>query len=302
MKRLARALLVFLLLGAVPRAARADEPVAAEAEAREAMQTGITRFGRGDAAGALEAYERAKKLVPAANLPYRYAAEALAALGRPREAMENLRTYLEKNPSVSDASVVRARIADLEAKLSRGDLGVRATVAGAQLSIDGGEPRALPLEVTLLAGEHTVVVTREGYARLEQKVLVSAGQHADLVLSLVPVSPAARPAPTEASVPTVWPAVGVVGLGAGGAGLVVAAVLDATLGAKLSELDRAALAGDPRAGEIQSEAAGLRTATQVAYVASVVTVLAGAAVLVFAPHRLARPATGAAAAPFVIRF
>ena len=59
---------------AAPSRAHADEPArraqpSEEAEAREAMQRGILLFGKGDAEGALREYERAMRLVPAANLP-----------------------------------------------------------------------------------------------------------------------------------------------------------------------------------------------------------------------------------------
>ena len=294
--------------------AQAQAATSNEGRAREAMQAGITAFGRGDAEGALREYERAKLLVPAANLPYRYAAEALLSLGRPREAMENLRTYLEKNPSVSDAEAVRGRIAALEAKLSRGDLGVRATGPGATLRIDGNEPHLLPHEASLPAGEHTLVVECEGYARLEQRVTVTAGKRDDLVLSLVPLSqpPKVAPAPVPPRLsetttpPTVWPTVGAFGLGLGAVGLVTVIVLDATaLGSKMDSLESASRAGDPRVGEIQNETVSLRTGLQVGYVASIVTLAAGAAVLLFAPHYVVRSDKAnrdAQSSPFVFRF
>lgn len=271
-----------------------------ETRAREAMQAGITAFGRGDAEAALREYERAKQLVPSANLPYRYAAEALLSLGRNREAIENLKAYLDKKPDVSDADAVRARIRDLEEKGTRGDLALRSTVPGAIVRVDGNEPHVLPFEVALPAGEHAVAVESEGYVKLEQKVTVVAGRRTELVTSLVPLErprPDAPPPPSPL-VATAWPTVGVVALGIGAAGFVAAVAVDAAaLGPKLGDLDRAAREGDPRTAQIQSEAVGLRTGAQVAYVASVVTIVAGAAILIFAPHHVARgPKTGFASA------
>ncbi|NOU30499.1 MAG: tetratricopeptide repeat protein, partial [Polyangiaceae bacterium] len=112
-----------VLASAAPAAADGDAPTdsaARENEARQAMQRGINLYGRGDAQGALAEYERAKALVPDANLPYRYAAEALLTLGRTSEAIANLEGYLKQNPNVSDAEAVRSRIDALREKLAPG--------------------------------------------------------------------------------------------------------------------------------------------------------------------------------------
>lgn len=279
-----------------------------EAEAREAMQTGIALFGRGDAEGALREYERAKRLVPAANQPYRYAAEALASLGRFREATDNLRTYLEKNPTVSDAEAVRKRIVELEAKASRGDLALRSTVVGARARVDDQETYELPHEFSLGAGEHTVTVEREGYVRLEQRVQVTAGKRAELLVSLVreatKLPDVPKPETRRERVGTIWPIVGGVGLGVGAATVIAGLIVDATaLGTKLDAVDAAARVGDPGLLDVQSEARGLRTGVQVTYVAGLVTLVAGVAVLLLAPHHEyveTRPNT--AQGPFTFHF
>lgn len=299
-----------LLLGAfvvsAPRRAHADEPArhtptSEEAEAREAMQRGIVLFGRGDAEGALREYEKAMRLVPTANLPYRYAAEAKLSLGRVREAVADLRIYLEKNPQVSDATVVSARIAELEARASRGDLAISATVAGATASVDHEPKVSLPHTMALTAGDHVVIVERAGHVTVEQKVRVTAGTHDTLVVSLVPV--AERPAPTpEAPVRTAWPVVGITALALGGATILVGGLVDVTaLGAKRDELARAADTGDPRLVDIQDEARSLRTGVQVTYTVGLVTAVAGAAIWLFAPHTT-RPSGTATARPFTLVF
>lgn len=283
-----------LASGKPPSAAPATK--SAETEAREAMQTGITLFGRGDAEGALREYERAKRLVPAANLPHRYAAEALVALGRLSEAIEAFQAYLDKNPNVSDAEAVRRRIADLVARVSRGDVGLRATAPGARARVDGGEAFALPHNLSLPAGDHTIVVECEGYLRLEQHLDIKAGERADLLLSLVkqPSAPALpRREPPTSSLANAnanpWPIVGGVTLGVGAATLLVGAILDATaLKAKFDDLDAASRANDPRLSDLQSETRGLRTGVQVTYVAGIVTLVAGLGVLLLYPRGTAR--------------
>lgn len=308
--RLASPCVPALVVGAIalsaPRRAHAGEPPrhappSEEAEAREAMQRGILLFGRGDAEGALREYERAMRLVPAANLPYRYAAEAKLSLGRVREAIADLRTYLEKNPQVSDATAVAARIAELEARASRGDLAISATVAGATASVDHEAKVPLPHTMALTAGDHVVVVERSGYVTVEQRVRVTAGTRDTLVVSLVPVTERAAPTP-EAPVRTAWPVVGITALALGGATLLAGGLVDATaLGAKRDELARAADAGDPRLVDLQDEARSLRTGVQVTYAVGLVTAVAGAAVWLFAPHTT-RPRGAALARPFTVVF
>jgi tetratricopeptide (TPR) repeat protein len=280
-----------------------------ESEARSAMQTGITLFGRGDAEGALREYERAKRLVPKANLPYRYAAEALVALGRHREAVDNFRGYLEKNPTVSDAETVRRRIAELEERLSRGVLSLRATVVGALARVDDHEPTLLPHDFSLSVGEHKVVVEHEGYLRLEQRIEVVAGKREELLVSLVaepkttrhPEPPLETPKPTRTT--TVWPTVGAVGIAVGATTFVVGAIVDATaLGAKFDAVDAAARVGDSRLESLQDETRGMRTGVQVTYVVGLVTLVAGAAVLLFAPHHVDTTSRSAARGPLTFRF
>jgi hypothetical protein len=279
-----------------------------ESEARAAMQTGITLFGRGDAEGALREYERAKKLVPKANLPYRYAAEALVALGRPREAIDHFRGYLDKNPNVSDAEAVRRRIAELEEKLTRGVLSLRATVSGTHARVDDQDPTLLPHDFSLAVGEHKVVVEHEGYLRLEQRIEVLAGKREELLVSLVAEPKAARrpeppPEKRRETPTTVWPTVGAVGLALGATTLVVGAIVDATaLGAKYDAVDAAASVGDPRLVGLQDETRGMRTGVQVTYVAGLVTLVAGAAVLLFAPRHVDTMPRTAAHGPLGFRF
>jgi hypothetical protein len=164
------------------------------------------------------------------------------------------------------------------------------------------EPKVpLPHTVALTAGEHVVVVERSGYVTVEQKVRVAAGTRDTLVVSLVPV--AERPAPRpETPARTAWPVVGITALAVGGATLLAGGLVDVTaLGSKRDELTRAADVGDPRLVEIQDEARSLRTGVQVTYAVGLVTVVAGAAIWLFAP-RTSRARGEAVARPFTVVF
>src|SRR5258706_3352115 len=118
-----------------------------EWEAQRAMERGMKARSRGDLASALTAFEEAQKLVPEANLPYRFGAEVLEALGRWEPAVQSYRRYLEIKPGVSDAEKVRAKIAELRALRLDGIVDVSCQPAGARVFLDGG---AEPIGVTPL--------------------------------------------------------------------------------------------------------------------------------------------------------
>src|SRR5688572_17764802 len=110
--KLALALALGTMLVLQASAGRADDT---EDEARTAMRRGLQAYAEGDAEAALAEYETAKRLAPAANAPYFHAGEALAKLGRWREAVESFEAYIAKDPTVSDSAAVKDRIASIRA-------------------------------------------------------------------------------------------------------------------------------------------------------------------------------------------
>jgi tetratricopeptide (TPR) repeat protein len=250
------------------------------------MQRGIALFGRGDAEGALREYERAEALAPAANLPYRYAAEAWISLGRTREAIASLEAYLRKRPDVSDADAVKKRIEELEKSLP-GTLVLRSDAPRALARIDGNDPRALPLELDLPPGPHVLVVESEGYRKSERVVRVPGHERLELTVALERAAPLAPPVrePHE-SERTAWPTVGLVTLAIGATAFTTAAIVDATaLGASYRELERASQAGSSDLVDVRNQTRDLRTGLLVTYGVGVAGVLVGTGILLFAPSR-----------------
>lgn len=317
--KLARAATLAVATVAVlwPSRARADEPATtstlteaeAQAQAQAAMERGIAAFGKGDAATALFEYEQAMRLVPRANLPYRYAAEALLQLDRPRAAIEHLEKYLAMNSRVSDAAAVRARIESLRRERLPGTLKLDATVPGSQVRIDQGVVRTLPIEVELSPGEHVFVVEHPGRVASTERIHVVGGRTASVTLALgapiLKVPPAAA-APAEGA-----PALLVTSLATLGLGLVTlgtSAVVDASvLRGKISDLDAASQRGDANLADLKSDASGVRTGVIAGYVAgAVVTVTGGILLLAWQLGRNKgkdAPTVGTAfSAPFVATF
>lgn len=248
------------------------------------MQRGIALFGRGDAEGALREYERAEALAPAANLPYRYAAEAWISLGRTREAIANLEAYLRKRPDVSDADAVKRRIEELEKSLP-GALVLRSDAPRAIARIDGNEPRSLPLEIELAPGPHVVVVESDGFRKSERVVRVLGHERVEVSVPLERVTPPVTPAAREGE-RTAWPTVGIVTMALGATALTTAAIVDATaLGASYRELERSAQTGASDLVAVRDQTRDLRTGLFVTYGVGVTGVVVGTCILLFAPSR-----------------
>jgi tetratricopeptide (TPR) repeat protein len=280
------------------------EPSEAEREAQLSMQRGIALFGRGDAEGALREYESAKILAPAANIPYLYAAEAQTKLGHPALAIENLETYLAKNPQVSDADEARARIKALRAELP-GSL--RVVIFPPSAKVDAVVDRSVRLEnerlLMLKPGVHSLSVRAAGFERYEQDVTIEASKAHELVISLttliqdsaprlVPETPARVSKPSSSSG---WLWTGGTLLGAGAVGFAGSILVDAeALRKSFDRLDDATNRGDPQLASFQSDTRSLRTGLQVAYVASAVIALSGLAVILLRPSSTSPPRAKAA--------
>jgi tetratricopeptide (TPR) repeat protein len=217
--------------------ARADD----EDDARAAMRRGVAAFGRGDANAALAEYEQAKKLAPNANAPYRYAAEALGALGRWPEAVTNLETYIAKNPSVSDAGEVRERIAKIKAEHYPARVRITANEADAVLKIDGetkGPVAAAPIE--LPPGKHRIEVTAPNKVAPAQDVVLVGDQDSSIAFALAdepPVKPTFEPPPIVVPPPPgPWKTIGWIGVGVGAATIVTMVIVAAAvLGPKIDD-------------------------------------------------------------------
>jgi tetratricopeptide (TPR) repeat protein len=268
------------------------EPSETEREAQLAMQRGIALFGRGDAEGALREYESAKVLVPAANIPYLYAAEAQTKLGHTALAIENLETYLAKNPQVSDGGAIRARIKALRAELP-GSLRVKVAPAGAAFEtlVDRSVRLEAGRSLALKPGVHAVTVLAEGYERYEQDVTIEASNVHEIVVSLTPHRQVSAPPPlivhenpASSEPASGWLWTGGTLLGVGAAGLAGSILVDATaLQKSFRRLEDASNRGDAQLAGFQSDTRALRTGLQITYVASAVLALGGLAVILLRP-------------------
>jgi tetratricopeptide (TPR) repeat protein len=282
-------LVVALALSAASVASASDAD-----DARAAVRRGLAAMSQGDAEAALAEYESAKRLAPDANAPWFYAADALDKLGRWRDAATNLETYLAKDPSVSDAADVKARIATLRAQHFPARVRIVVDAPGAELLVDG-EPRDAAATLELPPGPHRFEARAPGRElRTTERHLVGDTEvTVELVLLLLPPTAQEPPPPLQrqpdARSPSVWRPVGFATAGVGAAALVATLIVDvAALGPKVQDFRSAANRFDPSARDLRSEAEELRTLTVVGYAAGSVLLAGGLVLALFAPKTVTR--------------
>jgi tetratricopeptide (TPR) repeat protein len=280
-----------------------------ESDARAAMRRGLDAFERGDAEAALAEYTAAKRLAPAANAPYFYAAQALVRLERWREAVQEYETYLSKYPTVSDASEVRKRIAQIRSEHFPGRVRIVPSVAGGTVTVDGAD-RGAPGTFELPPGPHRIEVRAPAHEAVAQTVVVVADTEIAAPFNL-PRAQAADGAPARDK-PAEEPAdnaqgplrtAGWITAGVGAATFLTTLVLDAAvLGPKIEDYGAAADAGRvDEARALHDDASGLRTGLFVGYSVGAVLAVGGVLVGLLAPRRLGGAPAASLQRPFAQR-
>jgi regulator of sirC expression with transglutaminase-like and TPR domain len=84
------------------------------ARVRDAYREGNERLFKGDAAGAITAYEEMVRLNPKDPAGYRGLGLASAQLGKRTEAVRYLRAYLKHAPNADDRGIIIGRISLLQ--------------------------------------------------------------------------------------------------------------------------------------------------------------------------------------------
>jgi len=167
--------------------------------AAAAFDQGVSRFRRGDAGGALAAFEEAFRLVPDPAILYNLGQTELA-LEHEARAYQSLERYLAE----SGEAVSRARRAEVTRTLERlrpriGAVVLTVRPRGAELSVDEGAPEPLPLGgvVYLDPGPHRLVLHARGHRSVERSVdtVANAEERLDVTLEREPGERTSEPSP-----------------------------------------------------------------------------------------------------------
>jgi tetratricopeptide (TPR) repeat protein len=289
-------LLVHALVLAAPVVSAQSDAPSTEQKAREAMERGVALFGRGEAEAALREYALAKTHAPLANVPYLYAAEALIALGRYREAVTELEGYIAKNPKVSDRADVEARIKTLRREHFPGRVRFEWTkpvVGEVSVTIDN-VPVVPPQVLELAAGTHRLHITGAGVEPEDRTIsVVGEEERAELLVAKA----RARSSPAA----TLWPTVGWAGIGTGAVVFATGFVLDLTLLKTRADAADAAWKSGVNVEAARQSANAARAGVLITYGVGIVLAAAGTLVLLFAPSASAQD-SARDAANGIVRF
>lgn len=127
-------------------------------------------------------------------------------LGDTAKALRAYRDYLRLLPDAQDKENVTDAIANLERRLrEKGvqQLMVFADPPQARIVVDGQDLGRSPATVELVAGNHTMMVTAEGYEKVERSFVMQTTRATEMTITLRPVASA----PLASDAPKVEPAV-----------------------------------------------------------------------------------------------
>jgi hypothetical protein len=148
-----------------------------ELSAREHFERGVEASRQGDLVRALEHFESAQSLNPNPTVLYNLG-QTYTALGRPVEALQAFRAYLEMSPGPSDG-VRRREVEELIRKNEEyvGTLVVEVDPPEAHLEIDGRPAEANPAhEVRAKVGRRLLTATYPGYRAVVLPLDVKSGE------------------------------------------------------------------------------------------------------------------------------
>lgn len=191
-RTLALALGLVALLVALPRPLSAQVSSEAVVESRReqaklSFQRGAAMFRSAQYGDAVKAFLEADRLAPSPALSFNIAL-SYERLTDTSGALRWYRDYLRRSPGAKNATEVRARVAELAARLARSgvqQLSVLSTPAGASVLIDGRAAGVTPFTGDLKPGLHHVELELEGYRRSRSDAQLRADAPLEVNLTLL---------------------------------------------------------------------------------------------------------------------
>jgi tetratricopeptide (TPR) repeat protein len=183
----------YLLLAVLLAQSSAVTPAAEDKDKAKALLAEGLDFNRqGQHAQALEKFQAAFAAYPSPKLHFNIGQVELA-LDHPVEAMEAFEKFLALVPDArpEDKKDAKSAVAQLAKKLGR--LQIKCETKGAEVAVDGKKVGHVPLPGPQWAtpGSHQVTLTHEGFAPATERVEMTTGSIALVVIRLAP--PATTP-------------------------------------------------------------------------------------------------------------
>lgn len=206
-----------LLLLAAPAAKKAPAPAPAAEDgdvkkAKDLFTWGQKLYKQARYAEAISKFEEAYEVRPHPVI-YFNIGKCYEQLGETAKALRSYRDYLRLSPDAKDKETVSDAVANLERRLrekGQQQLMVFADPPNARISVDGKELGTSPASVELVAGNHTLLVSADGYEKVERSFVMQLSRATEMTISLRPVGaketpPLVSDAPKKDDKPTLDP-------------------------------------------------------------------------------------------------
>lgn len=185
------ALLLSLALSAPPKKAEpAPAPESADVkQARELFQAGQKLYKEKKYQAAIAKFEAAYAVRPHPVIFFNVG-KCYEQLGDIPRAMRAYRDYLRLAPDAKDRQQVSDAVAALEKRLREKGLQqlmVFVDPPSARVSVDGKDYGGSPASMELIAGNHTLTVSAEGFEPYERSFVMETSRATDMTIALRPV-------------------------------------------------------------------------------------------------------------------
>lgn len=170
-------------------------------KAKELFGDAQKLYKQGRFAEAIEKFELAYQAKPH-PLIYFNVGRCYEELAKVGPALKAYKSYLRLSPEAKDRNQVADTIANLERKLRDQGLQQLTVVVdppAAQIEVDGQGAGPSPATVELTVGNHHVVLTADGYEKIDRTISMTPGQASELNIAMVKSSEPKAPA-TDAPV------------------------------------------------------------------------------------------------------
>ncbi len=184
------AALASLCVVAAPSVARAQPSASARQEAGRHFRAGVGAYQSGDYATALGEFQSAYRIAPHHSVRVNIA-NCFMHLGRPIDALNHFESFISEATTAGGLAAAQRREVETQISELRGQVGevqVRiepASVRDPIITVDG-QPASSSGMIRMMPGRHTIEVTADGFATSRQEFVASAGQRADLSVTLRP--------------------------------------------------------------------------------------------------------------------
>jgi hypothetical protein len=173
--------LALALFAAAPATSEGDA-----AKAKEAFQSAQKLYKQARYPEAIEKFEEAYRIKPHPSIFFNIG-RCFEQLNEIPKALRNYREYLKQMPDAKDKELVTDAIVNLERRLK--DQGVQQLLVysdppGASVTIDGKKYGDTPASVELKPGNHAMVVTKDGFEKIERAFVMPGDKSLELSLGL----------------------------------------------------------------------------------------------------------------------